>query len=202
MVMEYPGGATPLDPDEMEGLKYRHVETRAELDQLEQQNIQEGYSWLSRQRKHSDFLTEAFVKDLHKQLFGSVWSWAGSFRNTDKNIGVDHLSIGVELCKLLDDARYWVEHKTYNREEFAARFHHRLVQIHLFPNGNGRHGRIMTDVILEKTLNVAPIEWGAGALNDDGEHRQAYINALRAADKNDYQSLIAFVKGAGIKPAS
>ena len=191
--MDYPDGATPLNSDEMEGLKYPHIETRGELDQLEQQNIQEGYNWLKRQRKFKDFISEAFVIELHKQLFGSVWSWAGSFRNSDKNIGIDHLYIGVELRNLLEDARYWLEHGTYNNEEFAARFHHRLVKIHPFPNGNGRHARIMTDVILEKVLGISPVNWGASGLDKDGEHRQRYIQALHAADNNDYQSLIEFV---------
>ena len=195
MVMDYPDGATPLNSNELEGLKYPHIETRGELDQLEQQNIQEGYNWLKRQRKFKDFISEEFVIELHKQLFGSVWSWAGSFRNSDKNIGIDHLYIGVELRDLLEDARYWVEHGTYNNEEFAARFHHRLVKIHPFPNGNGRHARIMTDVILEKVLGISPVNWGASALDNDGEHRQRYIQALRAADNNDYQSLIEFVSG-------
>ncbi len=193
MVMEYPDGATPLDPDELEGLKFPHVETRGELDQLEQQNIQEGYRWLIAQRKHRVFLTEAFLLDLHRHLFGSVWSWAGSFRQTDKNIGVDPLVIGVEVRKLLDDAKYWLEHGTYQREEFAARFHHRLVMIHPFPNGNGRHTRIMTDVILEKVLGVSPVNWSASSLDDDGEHRTVYIKALRAADNNDYRALIDFI---------
>lgn len=191
--MDYPDGATPLNTDEMEGLKYPHIETRVELDQLEQQNIQEGYNWLKRQRKFKDFISEAFVIELHIQLFGSVWSWAGSFRNSDKNIGIDHLYIGVELRNLLEDARYWLEHGTYNNEEFAARFHHRLVKIHPFPNGNGRHARIMTDVILEKVLGISPVNWGASGLDKDGEHRQRDIQALRAADNNDYQSLIEFV---------
>lgn len=191
--MDYPDGATPLNTDEMEGLKYPHIETRVELDQLEQQNIQEGYNWLKRQRKFKDFISEAFVIELHIQLFGSVWSWAGSFRNSDKNIGIDHLYIAVELRNLLEDARYWLEHGTYNNEEFAARFHHRLVKIHPFPNGNGRHARIMTDVILEKVLGISPVNWGASGLDKDGEHRQRDIQALRAADNNDYQSLIEFV---------
>ena len=186
-------GATPLDPDEMEGLKFSHIDTRGELDQLEQQNIQEGYNWLSRQRKYKDFLTEEFLLALHLRLCGSVWSWAGSFRHTDKNIGADHLYIGVELRNLLNDARYWIGHGTYGREEFAARFHHRLVKIHPFPNGNGRHARIMTDVILEKVLDVSPINWGARILSAEGEHRQTYIQALRAADSHDYRDIIAFV---------
>ena len=196
MKMEYLDGETPLDPDEMEGLKHPHIQTRGELNQLEQHNIQEGYKWLARQRKHKDLLTETFILDLHKQMLGQVWSWAGSLRHAEKNIGVDPVVIGVELRKLLDDARYWVEHETYNREEFAARFHHRLVKIHPFPNGNGRHARIMTDVILETILDVLPIEWGARTLDVEGEHRQNYINALRAADGDDYRALIDFV-GAG-----
>ena len=193
MEMDYPKGATPLDPDEMEGLKFPHIQTQGELDELEQQNIQEGYNWLIRQRKYKDLLSEDFLKALHDKLLGSVWSWAGNFRQSEKNIGIDPLYIPVELRTLLDDARFWVEHGTYEREEFAARFHHRLVKIHSFPNGNGRHARIMTDVILEKTLGVAPINWGSGSLNKDGEHREIYISALRAADNNDYQPLIEFV---------
>ncbi|MCF6255051.1 MAG: mobile mystery protein B [Gammaproteobacteria bacterium] len=193
-VLEYPEGATSLDPDEMEGLKYPHIDMRKELDEIEQQNIQDGYNWLTRQRKHKDFLTEAFVKDLHQHLFGDVWTWAGSFRQSEKNIGIDPFSIGVELRKLLDDARYWVENATYERKEFAARFHHRLVKIHPFPNGNGRHGRIMTDVILEKVLEVPAVEWGVTLSGQEGEHRKAYIQALQKADNNDYQMLIEFIK--------
>jgi len=193
MVMDEPEGATPLDPDELEGLNFPHIETRAELDQLEQQNIQEGYNWLTRQRKYKYFISEDFLKVLHEKLFGSVWSWAGHFRHTEKNIGIDPVNISMELRNLLDDTKYWVEHGTYGREEFAARFHHRLVKIHPFPNGNGRHARIMTDVMLEKVLGVAPVHWGANSLSTDGGHREAYLNALRAADKNDYSLLIEFV---------
>jgi len=193
MEMDYPDGATPLDPDEMEGLKLPHIEIRGELDQVEQQNIQEGYNWLSRQRKYKNYLCEEFLRALHEKLFGSVWSWAGHFRKSEKNIGIDPINIPVDLHNLLDDAKFWVEHGTYGREEFAARFHHRLVKIHPFPNGNGRHARIMTDVILEKVLGVAPINWGADSLSTDGEHRETYINALRKADSNDYRQLIEFV---------
>jgi len=167
MVMDDPDGATPLDPDELEGLKFPHIETRDELDQLEQQNIQEGYNWLARQRKYKDFISEDFLKALHEKLFGSVWSWAGQFRSSEKNIGIDPIHIPVELRNLLNDAKFWVENKTYSREEFAARFHHRLVKVHPFPNGNGRHARIMTDVILEKVLGVAPVNWGATPLEKD-----------------------------------
>jgi len=192
MEMEYKDGETPLDPDELEGLKHVHIETRGELNQLEQQNIQDGLNWLSKQRKHKDYLNETFLLDFHKHLFGDVWAWAGSYRHTDKNIGVDHLYIGVELRNLLDDTRYWVENNIFSREELAARFHHRLVMIHLFPNGNGRHARVMTDIVLERVLNAEPINWGSD-LDTEGQHREKYISALRAADLGDYQQIIEFV---------
>jgi len=193
MNFDSPKGATPLDPDELEGLKLSHIQTREELDQVEQANIQEGLNWLSRQRKYTKFLNEAFVRELHKQLFGQVWAWAGQFRQSEKNIGIDPLYISVQLHDLLADAQVWIDQGTYSREEFAARFHHRLVKIHPFPNGNGRHARIMTDVLLEKMMDAAPINWGGNSLVADGEHRQMYIAALQAADKHDYEPLIDFV---------
>lgn len=192
--MEYPEGATPLDPDERDGLLMKQVETRGELDEVENQNILQGYQWLDSQRKHTDFLSETFVRDLHRHLFGEVWKWAGQFRQTEKTVGLDPLQIAVQLRDLLEDAKYWVKNHTYHREEFAARFHHRLVTIHPFPNGNGRHARIMTDVILEKVLGVAPVNWGRETLSEEGEHRQAYLEALRAADRHDYAPLIAFIR--------
>lgn len=192
MMMEYPEGATPLDPDEMEGLKFKHVTTRGELDHLEQANIQSGMSWMQKNRR-SDILSEEYVHDLHKRLFGEVWNWAGTFRRTGKNIGIDPLNIGVDLRTLLDDARYWLEHETYVPQEAAIRFHHRLVFIHPFPNGNGRHARIMADALLLKLYKHPPIDWAGGHdLGSMNERRREYIQALRAADRGDYGPLFAF----------
>ena len=140
----------------MAGLVFKHIQTRGQLDELEQVNIQAGMKWLMRQKKADPF-TEQFVCELHKRLFGQVWDWAGSFRKTGKNIGCDAIQIGIELRNLLDDARYWVEHDTYPAKELAARFHHRLVAIHPFPNGNGRHSRIMADVVLTIAMGEKPI---------------------------------------------
>ena len=188
-----PDGATPLDPDEKEGLRFTHITTRGELDQLEQANIVEGLQWLKKQ-KHADILSERFVRDLHKRLFGQVWKWAGSFRKTEKNIGVDPILIAIQLRQLLDDTRYWIEHKTYPPMELAARFHHKLVLIHLFPNGNGRHARIMADAILTKLMDAPAIDWAGGyQLESMNERRDQYIAALRAADKNDFSKLFKFV---------
>jgi len=188
-----PDGATPLDPDELDGLKFSHVTTRGELDELEQINIESGLLWIQRRRKSAP-LTEKFIRDLHKHLFGDVWRWAGTFRLTEKNIGIDPFQIGVQLQHLLGDARYWVDHETYEPLEAAARFHHRLVQIHCFPNGNGRHARIMTDVYLQECLNHTPIDWAGGFdLMKSNKRRNDYIAALRAADRGEYELLFEFV---------
>ena len=191
--MDYPGGATPLDPDEMEGLRFSHVSTRGELDQLEQANIVDGMAWLKKQ-KSPDVLTERFACDLHKQLFDKVWKWAGSFRRTEKNIGVDPIQIAIQLRQLLEDARFWIENDTYPPKELAARFHHKLAYIHPFPNGNGRHARIMADALLTKLMDEPEIDWAGGySLESMNERRDQYIAALRAADGHDYTDLLDFV---------
>ena len=192
-LVDYPDGATPLDPDELDGLKFKHVSTRGELDQLEQASITEGLKWLDKQ-KNPDVLSEAFVLELHKRLFGSVWKWAGIFRRTEKNIGVDPIQVAIQLRQLLDDARYWVERGTYSPKELAARFHHKMVSIHPFANGNGRHARIMADAVLTKLLNEPAIDWAGGyRLEAMNERRNQYIEALRAADRHDFSALLKFL---------
>lgn len=191
--LDEPDGATPLDPDEKEGLRFTHITTRGELDQLEQANIVEGMQWLKKQR-NADILSEGFVRDLHKRLFGQVWKWAGMFRKAEKNIGVDPIQIAIQLRQLLDDARYWIENETFPPVELAVRFHHKLVLIHLFPNGNGRHARIMADAILTKLMDAPAIDWAGGyKLENMSERRDQYIAALRVADKHDFSKLLEFV---------
>ena len=189
--LQYPEGATPLDPNELGGLKHKHITTQGELDQLEQANISSGLRWLGRQR--ANVLADDFVIALHKRLFGDVWDWAGSFRTTDKNIGIDPLYIPVALRALMGDAKYWADNKTYSPLEAAVRFHHKLVEIHPFPNGNGRHARIMADAILERIYSAKPIDWTGGHdLQKMNVRRTAYIAALKAADGGDYALLLAF----------
>jgi len=192
-MFDYPAGATPIDEDEKEGLLISHITTREELNEWEQRNIMDAYSWLDRTRK-KDYISEAFIRTLHEKMFGKVWDWAGDYRQSDKNIGVDWSQIPVHLRQLLGDLKYWIEHDTYRADEIAARFHHRLVQIHLFPNGNGRHARVMTDILLEKVLNSEPFTWGSGNLIDDGKIRKQYIDVLRSADNHDYKKLLNFVR--------
>ena len=198
-IADEPEGATPLDPDEMDGLKFRHITTRDQLNELEQANIVSGLLWLGRRRK-TDVLTEQFMLDLHRRLFGDVWAWAGRFRKTGKNIGVDPHEIAVQLRMLLGDAGHWAEHGTYAPLEAGARFHHRLVRIHPFANGNGRHARIAADTYITDRFGHAPIDWAAGHdLQHNSQRRTAYIAALKAADAGDYEPLFVF---AGVESSS
>jgi Fic-DOC domain mobile mystery protein B len=154
--------------------------------------VASGLAWLERSRT-SDVLTDDFARNLHKKLFGEVWRWAGTFRRTEKNIGIDPLYIGVQLRGLLDDARYWLDHDIYAPLEAAMRLHHRMVYIHPFPNGNGRHARIMADALLTKMYGHNAIDWAGGYdLQKMNERRAQYLTALRAADAGDYAPLLAF----------
>ncbi len=197
--MQYPEGATPLDPDELIGLKYKHITTREELDHLEQANIESGLMWLKRQ-KNLDLLTERFIRELHKKLFDKVWKWAGTFRMTEKNIGIDPLKIPIQLRLLLDDVRFWIEHKTFSPIEIAVRLHHKLVFIHLFSNGNGRHARILADALLVKSFGLREIDWAQGIkLQSINLRRKLYIEALRQADKGDYTALLRFIRPVNLR---
>ena len=195
-MFEEPEGATPLDQNEIDGLKFDHITTRGELDELEQANITQGLQWLAR-RRGGDILTDEFVRQLHQRLFGDVWDWAGTYRLREKNIGIVPYQIAVQLHQLLGDARYWAEHDTFAPLEAAARLHHRMVQIHPFPNGNGRHARIAADVYLSDYFEHPPVEWTGGFdLQADNARRDAYIAALRAADGGNFDPLLAFVGAA------
>lgn len=190
---ETPEGATPLEPDEIEGLIPTHITTRDELNRVEQENIRQAVIWLQTQRQ-KQVISEAFLCKLHQRMFGDVWKWAGEYRTSNKNIGVPRDRISVELRKLVDDTRYWIDHSTYAPDEVTARFHHRLVWIHSFVNGNGRHARLMADVLLGKNFGLKLFSWGRVSLVDENKTRQAYIDALRAADKGDYRLLLGFVR--------
>ncbi|MDP8258763.1 MAG: mobile mystery protein B [Candidatus Aadella gelida] len=189
----YPEGATPLDPNEQEGLIPTHITTREELNRWEQENITRAEEWCGR-RKHNDILTISFTLKLHKNMFGDVWKWAGQFRTSLKNIGVPGWQISLELQKLFEDFSVWLEHKTYNNNEMAVRFHHRLVSIHPFANGNGRHARMMTDLIQKQILNEDEFSWGLTDLSQAGDCRKRYIEALHAADDGNYLPLLKFAR--------
>ena len=190
-LFEQDDAATPLTEEEKNDLIPSYVTLRRELNEIEQANIIEAEQWAFNRRR--DVLDEAFLLSLHKRMFGQVWKWAGKIRKTDRNIGVDPWQIEVELRQLIDDIKYWIEHETYPLDEIAARFHHKLVWIHPFPNGNGRHSRMATDLLLVALFRPR-FTWGSASLIDPNETRRTYVAALRAADKHDIELLLAFVR--------
>ncbi len=191
----YNDGQTPLDEDEKEDLLIQSITTRGELDEFEQQNIEDTIQWsLTRRFKSEQILSESFIQELHKRMYRNVWRWAGEYRKTNKNIGVDKLEIPIALRSLIDDASYWLENNIYNPEEFAIRFKHRLVSIHCFPNGNGRHSRMIADIIVEKIFQQPVFSWGSKSLSDEKESREKYLLALRKADKGDFSFLLKFAR--------
>lgn len=181
--------ATPLTPDERAQLIPTYITTRAQLNEAEQANIADADLWAFRRKR--DVLDEAFLLNLHKRMLNGVWKWAGSFRQTERNIGIQAYRIGVELRQLVDDVRYWVEHQTFSPDEIAVRFHHRLVFIHPFPNGNGRHARLAAD-LLAVQLGQERFSWGSANLVTADETRATYVAALKAADAHDIGPLLAF----------
>lgn len=192
---QYNPGQTPLDEEEIDGLLIASIATRAELDEFEQQNIEQAIQWvLTRSFKKEQILTEKFVQSVHKRMYGGVWAWAGKFRTTEKNIGVKKYSIPTELRKLLEDNLYWIDHETYPPDEIAIRFKHRIVSIHCFPNGNGRHSRLIADIIIDKIFKQPVFTWGASNLVQQGDTRMNYLNAIRTADAGDIEPLKNFAR--------
>lgn len=184
--------STPLTPDEKDGLKLKWVTLRSELNELETRNILDAQKWLLLSPP-KDVLNDSFLRKLHKKMFGEVWAWAGEYRTTERNIGVAPFQIPMKLMFLFDDVKFWIENKTYPEIEIAVRFHHRLVQIHPFPNGNGRISRVMADLCM-KQMGQAPLYWGDCNLTEISAVRKSYIDALRKADAGDYGELIEFVR--------
>jgi Fic-DOC domain mobile mystery protein B len=182
---------TLLDPDERRQLLLPHIATRAQLNEAEQENIADATAWAFARRR--DVLKESFLLSLHKRMLGQVWRWAGTIRNSDRNIGMAFHQIRPQLRLLIEDAGYWLENGTFPPDEIAVRFHHRLVLIHPFPNGNGRHGRLAADLLAVR-LGQARLTWGRVNLVEPEETKRRYIAALRAADAHDIRPLLDFAR--------
>jgi len=183
--------ATPLTPDERNGLIPTHVTFRHELNELEQKNILEAERWAFQRKRN--ILDEGFLCRLHKRMFGNVWGWAGAYRTTERNLGVEPWKIQPDLYQIIDDVGYQIENQTYSADEIAVRFHHRLVTVHPFPNGNGRWSRLAADILIV-TLGGARFTWGRTNLQSASDVRKTYINALHAADNHDPGLLITFAR--------
>ena len=193
--LQYADGQTPLDEEEKDGLKIKSITTQGELDEFEQLNIEKAVEWTIHANLIPEkILTEKFVKDLHKRMYGDVWKWAGEFRSSEQNISIAWTQIGTELKNLLDDTKYWIENNTFSPEEIAIRFKHRIVSIHCFPNGNGRHSRMMADIIMESIFEKETFTWHQSNMIKADETRKEYIDALRKADNGNVKPLIEFAK--------
>lgn len=193
--LTYQRGQTPLDEDEKEGLRIKSITTQGELNEAERLNIEQAIEWTVRRRfTATDILSEDFIMGLHKRMYGDVWRWAGSFRRSNKNIGVEWMQVPIALRTLIDDAIFWHQNHTFPPDEMAIRFKHRIVNIHCFPNGNGRHSRLMADVIISHIYGQPVFTWSRANLVDAGEARDRYLQAIWAADAQNIEPLLAFAR--------
>jgi len=193
--LEYTYGQTPLEEEEKEGLLIKHITTKKELDEFEQHNIEKAIEWVMvRKLTMDNVLNEGFALGLHKRMLGEVWNWAGKFRTSNKNIGVDKLQISTDLYQLNQDCKYWIGNKTYNPDTLAITYKHRIVKIHPFANGNGRHSRLMADIIIEKLLDHRIFTWGKVDLTQKGNERKKYIDSIIEADNGSIQPLLEFAR--------
>ncbi len=189
---DYSPGQTPLDEEEKLGLRISSIASKAELNELEQQNIEETLQWLQGKRfAIENVLNETFLLTLHKRMFGKVWTWAGKFRTSQKNMGLHHSQIRPALKQVCDDALVWQEHSVYPPEEMALRFKHRLVSIHCFANGNGRHSRLMADILIHQVFQHPLFTWGLSLAD---KARAEYLLAMKAADRNSFEALLRFAR--------
>ena len=189
-IFEADDNSTPLTAEEKNDLKLKWITLRSELNEAEARNIAQAQLWLASNKK-KDVCSDTFLRKLHKKMFCDVWVWAGEYRITERNIGVAPYQIPMKLMQLFDDLNFWIDNKTYSNHEIAVRLHHKLVQIHPFPNGNGRVSRLMADLVLRK-LEGKTLYWGDTNLVDVSEVRRKYIDALRKADAGDYTDLLNF----------
>ena len=194
-IFDGPPGSSPLQAEEQEGLLPTWIATRRDLNAAEQQNIARATVWVGGRRWGLSDIDALWLKDLHRRMFDDTWRWAGTFRRSGTNIGVPWPEIPTAVEGLIRDVRVQVEGGVWSADEIAVRFHHQLVLIHPFPNGNGRHARLAADVAVE-ALGQKRFEWGAEAeLTDGGELRDAYIAALQRADRDgDIAPLLAFAR--------
>jgi Fic-DOC domain mobile mystery protein B len=184
-------GTTSLDSDEMDGL-IPPITTREELNTFESANILRAMHWARTSRKlRRELLSVDSLKLLHARMFDQTWSWAGKFRLSDKNIGAHWTEISSQMLLMCRDINYWIDNEVFPFAHIAVRFHHKLVSIHPFANGNGRHSRLAADLLMQYRRNPV-FSWGGSTLDVEGATRRAYISALQMADKGSYEELLSF----------
>jgi Fic-DOC domain mobile mystery protein B len=195
---KFSDGNTPIRSEEAEQLIPR-ISTMGELNEYEALNIVQAREWAfnSRTMKSTNPLQEAYLRTLHSKMFDKVWKWAGTYRKNELNIGCDPCEIVQRIPQLLGNTQYWLDQKTFPIDECLIRFHYQLVsKIHPFANGNGRHARMIADVISVK-YGRSEFSWGADQNPvAEGNARTLYLAALRALDENenDVKRLVEFAR--------
>ncbi len=193
-ITDQPEGATPLD--EISGLLRSEITTRSQLDGAEALNILNAEDWIERGRLGGVF-TMGFYEQLHRRMFDEVWEWAGQLRSVTgarPNIGVSPERVPMELGRVaMEYNREWEKYHEDSLLPFVAKYHHALVLVHPFDNGNGRWSRLACDVIVKRLAKETPITWATDTLNVQSDERTRYIAALRSADEHDYQPLIDYM---------
>ena len=184
-------GHTELSEQDRKDLIPSHIATRGDLFDAEQRNNAEAL--LARPPSLEKLLDDKYLRDLHRAMFGQVWRWAGQFRRYETNIGIEPTQISTNVRELVKDAMEWIDSQTYSADEIAVRFHHRLVAIHPFRDGNGRHGRVAADYLIG-ALGGHSFGWGRRLDVDTPALRTAYITALRRADAGEFDSLLEFAR--------
>lgn len=198
--MDYSKEQTPISEEEKGALLIRTISTRGELDEFEQANIEKAIAWsMSNRFSENEILSIAFIKEVHKRMFSEVWTWAGTFRKSNMNIGVDKYLITQELSKLMEDCKYWITRRIYPGDEIAVRFKFRMVSIHPFPNGNGRHSRICGDILISHIFGSPVFSWGGKSIGAGGETRKKYLDALHKADQGDIRLLVEFARSGSLR---
>lgn len=193
--LQYKNGQTLIEDEEKKGLRIVSIFTQKELNEMEQLNIEKAMLWIIRRKfKRAEILSVDFIRKIHKKMFGDVWTWAGEFRTTEKDIGVKWSDIPMEIAKLLEEVNFWIDNKTYAADEIAIRFKHRLVSIHCFSNGNGRHSRVLADIIIEHIFNRELFTWSRANLYESNSVRSEYINAMKLADQGNMLRLMGFAR--------
>jgi Fic-DOC domain mobile mystery protein B len=148
----------------------------------------------SRKSRMPGMLSIDYLQELHRQMLGEVWQWAGEIRANDlQNAFASPVpDIRPQLAMLyLDATEHWLQDDRMTPDEFTVRVHHRVVKVHPFRNGNGRHSRLLADLVLEKHFRLAPFTWGGNAgLGNTDPNRETYLEGLKAADKGDYEPLM------------
>lgn len=189
-------GATPLSEEDIAGLKPSNITTQGELNEAEAENIIHGQEWALRSRtaKLSEMLCDDHLLRLHKEMFGDVWKWAGKFRERDTNIGAPAHRIRTDLRQLYGEVHGWLEYQAYPPDEIAVRLHYRVVTIRPFPNGNGRHARMLAHMTMVRHFGMKPLPWGGSLLRDADLTRKTYIDALVGADNRDFAPLLRFAR--------